>query len=275
MKNTFNNLNYSKWYKENSFEKLLHCKKKEEDIDKKVQKGIYDNVDINNGTEYPPETDDLLRLHYLVRTRKVLNILEFGIGKSTIIFADALKKNKEEYADYVLKNIRREDPFIVYTIDNFKEWISNCKKQVPKELKEHVSFSYSEVEMTTFNGRACTMYKKLPNVCPDLIYLDAPSQFGVVGDVRGISTESVNRLPMSADILLLEPFLLPGTLIVVDGRTANARFLKNNLQREWEYYHFINEDIHLFELVESPLGVLNAKQIKFCLGEDSKCLKVR
>ena len=70
---------------------------------------------------------------------------------------------------------------------------------------------------------------------------------------------------MSADLLLMEPFLLPGTLIVIDGRTANARFLKNNLQRDWEYHHHADEDIHTFELVEKPLGKLNAKQIDFCL----------
>ena len=33
---------------------------------------------------------------------------------------------------------------------------------------------------------------------------------------------------MAADILAIEHFLVSGTLIVVDGRTANARFLKAN-----------------------------------------------
>ena len=68
---------------------------------------------------------------------------------------------------------------------------------------------------------------------------------------------------MAADILLFEPFLLPGTLIIVDGRTANARFLKNNLQREWDYCHLDAEDIHVFELIEAPLGKLNKKQMEF------------
>jgi hypothetical protein len=124
--------------------------------------------------------------------------------------------------------------------------------------------------MTTFNGRACTMYKKIPNICPDLIYLDAPDQFSVLGNVRGISTQSKDRLPMAADLLLLEPFLLPGTLIIVDGRTANARFLKHNFQRNWEYIHFENEDIHTFELVEAPLGKYNKKQLEFCLGKNAE-----
>tara|TARA_Y100001978_G_C23507587_1_gene343990 strand:- start:202 stop:435 length:234 start_codon:yes stop_codon:yes gene_type:complete len=47
--------------------------------------------------------------------------------------------------------------------------------------------------------------------------------------------------------------LLPGTLIVVDVRTANARFLKNNLQRNWSYYYEDNFDQHYFELLEKHL----------------------
>ena len=68
---------------------------------------------------------------------------------------------------------------------------------------------------------------------------------------------------MSADILSLEHHLLPGTLIVVDGRTANARFLKANLQRNWQY-RFIHEyDQHFFELVEDPLGPFSAAEMNF------------
>ena len=41
------------------------------------------------------------------------------------------------------------------------------------------NFHLSQVEMTTFNGRACTMYNSLPNICPDFIYLDGPDQFKI------------------------------------------------------------------------------------------------
>ena len=75
-------------------------------------------------------------------------------------------------------------------------------------------------------------------------------------------------IPMSADILTLEHFLLPGTLIVVDGRTANARFLKTNLQRDWDYYHSEEYDQHFFELKETPIGIYNQRQIEFCLGSE-------
>jgi hypothetical protein len=97
--------------------------------------------------------------------------------------------------------------------------------------------------------------------------LDGPAQYGTIGNIRGISTSHVDRLPMAGDILSIEHFLLPRTLIVIDGRTANARFLKTNLQRNWEYSYFPEYDQHFFELMEEPLGIFNEKQIKFSLAK--------
>jgi hypothetical protein len=68
---------------------------------------------------------------------------------------------------------------------------------------------------------------------------------------------------MAGDILSIEHFLLPGTVIVVDGRTANARFLRTNLQRNWSYSYFEQYDQHVFELTEEPLGAINAKHLDF------------
>jgi hypothetical protein len=235
------------------------------EIHNKQEKSLYETVNPDNKIPFAPELDDLIRLHYLTRSRKVTTILEFGVGKSTMIFADALKKNLEDYGPYVKLNLRRANPFEVHSIDNYLNWVDECKNNFPKELQSYVNFYISDVEMTTFNGRACTLYKKLPNICPDLIYLDGPDHMSALNDVHGISTASADRLPMSADLLLIEPFLLPGTLIIIDGRTANARFLKNNFQRNWEYHHYVDEDIHTFELIEYPLGKINEKQIKFCL----------
>jgi hypothetical protein len=43
---------------------------------------------------YSSELDDLIRLHFLVTSRKVTTILEFGVGKSTKLFDHALNINK-------------------------------------------------------------------------------------------------------------------------------------------------------------------------------------
>jgi hypothetical protein len=117
--------------------------------------------------------------------------------------------------------------------------------------------------MYEFQGRLTTRYKIFPKVNPDFIYLDAPDQFNVVGQVNGLDTAHKDFMPMSSDLLLIEHFLTPGSLICVDGRTANARFLKTNFQRDWDYYHDVESDQHFFLLNEEPLGEHNKNQIKF------------
>jgi hypothetical protein len=69
-------------------------------------------------------------------------------------------------------------------------------------------------------------------------------------------------MPMAADLLAIEYFLEPGTFIVVDGRTANARFLINNFQRNWLYAHVEEFDQHFFYLDEEALGKWNFEALK-------------
>ena len=198
-----------------------------------------------------------------------MTILEFGVGKSTTIFGNALLKNKKKYYSETFNKLRRENLYECHSIDNSESWIEVCKKNITEDqINENLINLYcSQVLTSDFNGRICTFYESLPNISPDLIYLDAPDQYSPNGDVRGISTRHQDRMPMSADILAIEHFLLPGTLIVVDGRTANARFLKANLQRNWSYYHSEKWDQHFFELQEKPLGTYNKDIIDHCLGD--------
>ena len=62
---------------------------------------------------------------------------------------------------------------------------------------------------------------------------------------------------MSADLLLMEPILLPGTFILIDGRTNNARFLARNWQRHFTVNWDKKADITTMELVEEKLGKFN------------------
>ena len=71
-----------------------------------------------------------------------------------------------------------------------------------------------------------TYYDNIPKYVPILKYLDGPDQFSPIGQIIAVNT-------LNADILAVEHFLLPGTLIVVDGGTENSRFLITNLQKNW------------------------------------------
>ena len=117
--------------------------------------------------------------------------------------------------------------------------------------------------MTTFNERVCTIFDKFPNICPDFFYLDGPDLWAPIGNVHGISTRHEDRFPMVSDLLRIEHFLLPGTIIVVDGRTANARFMKENFQHNWRYRHYVDWDIHVFVNVSDALGIYNQRELDF------------
>ena len=259
----FSGLNYRQYCLDNRINELPLI---EIDIDsygelnkKSVKK--WETIDPENKIPLPPELDDLIRLHCLVRSRKVRTILEFGGGKSTSIFADAIRQNELDYADFVSNELRIANPFEVHSIENNAEW----KNVVQEKLSYHknVNLRLCSLHMGEFNSRVCTYYHDIPNIRPDLIYLDGPDQFSVIGDVRGLHTRHLDRMPMAADILTFEHFLEPGTLIIIDGRTANARFLKSNFQRNWDYQFYPEFDQHFFELKEEPLGRWNAAAIRF------------
>lgn len=216
-------------------------------------------------TPYPPQRDDLVRLHYLVVSRKVTTILEFGSGHSTRVFDHALGFNQRQFGLEFSERLRGSNLFECHTVEDDPHWFGHTKASYEFE---NVYFSLAATHVSSFNDRICTFYSELPNVCPDLIYLDGPDQFSAKGAVRGISTAHPDRVPMAGDVLAIEHFLLPGTLVVVDGRSANARFLKANFQRNWQYWYSEQHDQHFFELVESPLGEFSRAKIQFQLGTD-------
>lgn len=229
--------------------------------------GPNDAVSLEYKTPYPPVISDLARLYALVRNRKVTTVLEFGSGYSTAVMAAALAENRDAFAESAeLKALRRNNPFELHTIDCSFEWLKTTQERICEEHRPLVHIHQSSVSIGTFDDRLCHYYDNLPNICPDFIYLDGPMQHDVDGSIGGIHFRHNDRTVLSADLARMEWTLLPGTLIVVDGRTNNARFLKANFQREWSYHHDIEGDVHIFELVEAPLGELNRKQISFCLG---------
>ena len=107
---------YEKYIFKNKIDKILKISfNKNIKLKKKFLKDPYSTVrkEINN--PFPPELDDLCRLHYLIVSRKVNTILEFGVGKSTVIFNDGLILNRINYQQYVKNNLRIPNAFFCYS----------------------------------------------------------------------------------------------------------------------------------------------------------------
>ena len=215
---------------------------------------------------FEPEYDDLCRLHFIVLSRKSINVLEFGSGYSTVVIAHALQILNEYFLAWTKLHIRIQKPYHIFAVEEEQRFVQITQKRLMGPLKNFATVLRSSVELTTHDSRIATFYSRLPNISPDFIYLDGPSQFGTTAELNGLSFNSPERMPMSADILRFEFFLEPGTLILVDGRTQNARFLKAYLKRNWAYQHDPIGDIHYFELQEKPLGPYNKIKLDFCLN---------
>lgn len=206
----------------------------------------------------PPHLDDLARIHQLIRKRKSFTVLEFGVGFSTIVIADALRKNELEWSTLDKKPaVRNRFMFKNFSVDSSKEWIDKSKERMPEILESYVEFHFSRVKIGTHNGQLCHFYESLPDIVPDFIYIDGPDPKTVEGSINGLTFQCDERTVMAGDLLLMEPILLPGTFIIIDGRTNNARFLQNNLKRNYIVNWERDGDVTTFELNEERLGKYN------------------
>jgi len=194
-----------------------------------------------NASEFAPEAVDLALLHRTVREHRPARILEFGSGYSTIVMAHALRMNGGGK---------------LYAVDASEAWLANTAGKLPPELKEHVELTYSPCSVTLFNGRLCHLFERLPNIAPNLVYVDGPAARDVAGDVHGLAFNGKNeherRAPVSADLLLYESTLPDGCIVVIDTRMTNTSFLLNNLQRRWRHRYDLGNKSHVLTLRDWP-----------------------
>lgn len=227
-------------------------------------KNIKNKNELNVNATYLPDLYDLYRLHQFIVLNKRLTALEFGTGWSSIILNNALKINKKNYFDSTY-NLRKANKFELHILDNEKKYLNISKKRTNEYFKKNdrPTFYHSQCKMVLYNGQLATEYNVLPLINPDFIYLDGPDQFNITNKLYGINTGHTDYMPMSCDIIKIENFLIPGTIIIVDGRTANSRFLKNNFKRNWDYFFDEANDQNIFFLNENDFGEISKKQIKF------------
>jgi hypothetical protein len=218
----------------------------------------YDAVSEKLTAPFPPDLEDLVRIHKLIRKRHIFTVLEFGVGYSTWVIADALQKNEADWNVLAERPaIRNRFAFQVFSVDASKAWIGTSEGRIPKSLQARIHLHHSNVKIGTFQGRLCHFFDDLPDIVPDFIYLDGPAPKDVRGSLNGMSFQCDERTVMSGDLLVMEPILLPGTFVLIDGRTNNARFLQRNFQRNWRMVQDREGDITTFELVEDRLGPYN------------------
>lgn len=76
-----------------------------------------------------------------------------------------------------------------------------------------------------YDGFPCFRYSRLPDVIPDMIYLDGSTFTG--------------QRKIAVDVLDLEEKLQTGFTLIIDGRKRKAEFLKTHFRRPFEFRHRI------------------------------------
>mgnify|MGYP006108053117 CR=1 FL=1 len=219
-------------------------------------------------TPYSPYFKELFFLHSLITLNKRLTILEFGSGWSSLFFAHAIIQNKLNYSS-ISNNLRMEKKFEIFVLENEKKYLNIAKKRISKIINKKklknikIHWLYSETKIDMYLGRICTSYKNFPKVNPDFIYLDGPDQFKTKGKINNFDINGTDFMPMVCDILKIEFFLQPGTIIVADGRAANVQFLRSYFKRNWLYKYMETIDKHIFYLNAPLLGPANKNLLKF------------
>jgi hypothetical protein len=218
---------------------------------------------------YEPEINDLYFLYTTVVEKSVVSVLEYGSGWSTLALSLALLENEKIFGKSHRISIRHPNPFQILTLDASKHWQDIAIKRLNAEERKLVTPVVVTPEISRFADGICHLNNLIPNFSPDLVYLDGPDHDQIVGEINGFKYDERFTPPMHADLLMLEPFFWPETLIISDGRTANARFLEGRFKRNWQVLHDPFGDRTIFRLNETPFGEISLQHINFRL-EQSK-----
>jgi len=216
----------------------------------------------NESKTYAPDIEDLYSLYTHVRKYRITSILEIGSGWSTLALSQALVENKSDFESEYLRNNPSRDTFRMVTLDASAFYLETSLSRLDETQKLIVKSYVSSPKMDRVSGRACHTFENFPNFSADLIYLDGPDCDQVTGDTNGSSvnpnySDGGTRLPMSADLIKTEFFIEPGSWIIVDGRGANAEFLRLSFVRNWNYEYKKTLDQHFFRLDSDSWGSRN------------------
>lgn len=219
---------------------------------------------------YEPEINDLYHLYSTVREKAVVSILEYGSGWSTLALTIGLWENKIEFGASHMASIRHPNPFQLMSIDASEHWQRVAIERLSKLEIELVKTVVATPRLQVMSEMICHVNDFVPNFSPDLIYLDGPDHDQITDQVNGFKYDEKFTQPMAADLLLLEHFLWPETIIITDGRTANARFLEKKFSRNWQVIHDPFGDRTTFRLNETPLGEISSAHTNFRLLQSKR-----
>ena len=165
----------------------------------------------------PPSSYDLWMLYRHIRQLKPKIIFEYGVGCSTYVMAEALRRNSTGH---------------LINFDTSEKWIDIAERGTPAQLQDLITYQRDKTEVTDIDGDPCFHFVSGVDAVPDFIYLDGPEW----DDVPGWPFDYA----VAGDPVFLESGLKPGFQMIVDARAENVAFLRRHLRRRYRIkYHDI------------------------------------
>ncbi len=190
------------------------------------KRGYLDFLTLRPSHALLPDFTDLWFLYQTTRNRKPRYILEFGSGCSTVILAQALWDN------------RRASPQSgghLYSIDADHYWAEVTARSIPQHLLASCEIYHSPLLEVEYEGTPAFRHAKLPDLAPDLLYLDGPA--------------FTPERQVAVDVLDIEETFPSGFCMIIDGRWQNTIFLKEHLKRRYLFTHRRLFSNSVFELI--------------------------
>jgi hypothetical protein len=129
-----------------------------------------------------------------------------------VIFAHALAANAREGNGIA---------GMVHSVDTSHHWLASTMEAFPAELRKTCDFSLTEALEIEYLGIPAFRHARVPDVVPDLVYLDGPAL--------------TRQRQVAVDILDIETRLAPDCCLIVDGRTKNTYFIRRHLTRRFRF----------------------------------------
>lgn len=204
---------------------------------------------------YNPELDDLYFLYRLARSSCAMSVLEYGSGWSSWALNRALIENKESFQQEIGdgQKLRHPDLWSHLIIDANGEYLDISVSRLDS-ISVRVSPIVANPRVSKEFSPPICAWDYLPNFAPDLVYLDGPDDDQINGQYLGFSFQGNFTPPVFCDLLKIEYYLWPETLIVIDGRTLQAKYLEEKFERNWQTYTDPFGDRTVMRLSEPLLG---------------------
>lgn len=228
-----------------------YYKKKAKSILKKSEPELYKIISRLNKIVAKSEYDaltlwgDAYFLFCQTLKQKPLKILECGSGISSVVFAYACKRLKEN------NNISSK----IISFDENKEYLENMLIPIiPPNLLDFIDFKFSDLQLKEYRNAKFReigiSFKEIEIQHYDLIYIDAPQfKSGVYkNDNSFLKNKKLNKKPFDADLLNLLPSLSEKCMIIVDQRIDTVWKLKNFVGQlnNWKYHFLSKKTVFIF-----------------------------